>query len=305
MADRKPDGNQADAINRTSPFVQMSLDLNKQDKFVKSFGVTFSHYKAMPSPIGLKDRGDYRRSDGVDTITSNGMIYKCAGTFTATMEDNERNQKSGQNDLLDTSQSRLVLPRFYEDGKTRIYMAPGDRIYISDPQADVLVSNYQRMDYESGQDNVPMFPISKLEVPIVDSQNKEYVEGVDYCITQNGNIRWLSGGKNPGIDPDTGKGRVYSVRYLYKAYWYVVSLPKEVRVTGVTNGNVRTSERMPYHAVIVREYIYHNQNKGGPENQNKSKDPQRAVEAPTDSVKPDNGSIAVDMAAFGDDGEQS
>lgn len=304
MANRKPDGNQADTINRASPFVQMSLDLNKQDKFVKSFGVAFAHYKAMPSPIGLKDRGDYRRSDGVDTITSNGMIYKLAGTFTATMEDNDRNQKNSSDSLVDVSQARLVMPRFYDDGKTRIYMAPGDRIYISDPQADVLVSNYQRMTYEQG-DNVAMFPIVKFDIPIVDNVNREYIEGVDYGVTSSGNVRWISGGRSPGIDPETGEGRVYSIRYLYKAYWYVVSLPKEVRVTGVTNGTVRSSERMPYHAVIVREYIYHNQNKGGPENENKSKEPKRAVEAPSESIKPDNGSISVDMSAIGDDGSQS
>jgi hypothetical protein len=308
MSKRPPTGHQADTIDRNSPFTQLSFDLNKQDKFVTSFAVDFVHYKAMPSPLGLKDRGDYRRSDGVDVITSNGMIYHCAGKFSATMVDNERSQKGSAGGILDPSQSRLILPRFYNknglaDGE-RIYIAPGDRLYIADPDADVKVSNYQQMDYIQG-DNIPMFPIVSLEAPIIDSRNATYTQGVDFTVTSDGNIRWLPGGKNPGIDPETGKGRVYSIRYLYKAYWYVVSLPKEVRVTNVTTGKQRTPERMPYHAVVVREYIYHNQNKGDQTNQLKSKDPKRESAAPVTSATPNKYAIPVDMSAIGDDGEQS
>lgn len=309
MADKKPTGNQVDTINRYSPFIQQSLDLKKQDQFVTGAAVEYIHYKAIPSPLGQKDRGDYRRSDGVDTITSNGMLYKCSGRFSATMTDNSRAQKKHDGGQSDPSQSRLVLPRFYNkdpnngeqaDGD-RIYLAPGDRIYVADPNTDVLVSNYHKMDYEVDVDNVPMFPIVKLEMSIVDSQNIEYVCGQDYKITQAGNIRWITGGRNPGIDPDTGKGRIYSVRYLYRAYWYILSLPKEVRITGVTNGNVRTPERMPYHAVIVREYVYHNQNKGDSQNQNVSKTPERADAAPVESINPDKYVVPVDMTAIAEE----
>src|SRR5882672_12898485 len=92
MSDRPEDGNQVDAINRFSPFVQTSFDLTRFDKFVTGLGVDFIHYKAVYSPIGLNDRGDYRR-DGLDTITSDGAIWVCAGKFTATMTDNSRDRK--------------------------------------------------------------------------------------------------------------------------------------------------------------------------------------------------------------------
>jgi hypothetical protein len=197
------------------------------------------------------------------------------------------------------------MPRFYqkEDGTEgeRIYVAPGDRIYISDVNADVFVSNYQKMDYEPSSDSVPIFPIVKIE-NIIDSKNIEYNEHVDFVITKAGNIRWVDGGKNPGIDPDTGKGRIFSVRYLYRAYWYITAIPKEVRVTNVTTGGVRKPERMPYHAVIVREYVFHNQNKGDESNQLTTKEPNRTVTAPTEGVK-SSSEIIVDMAAIGEDEE--
>lgn len=304
MSNRKPNGIQIDTIDRNLDFVQESFDLDRLDNFVTGLGVEYFHYKGMPSPIGKGDRGDYRRNDGVDTITSNGMIYRCAGKFTATMTDNSRDRKRGEAGVLDPSESKLVMPRFYNkngvaDGD-RIYLSPGDRIYVADPQADVLASNPQNMDYEPGIDNVPMFPIVKMEMPLICSRNIEYIQGVDYEITRDGNIRWLAGGKNPGIDPDTGKGRVYSVRYLYRSYWYITILLKEVRVTNVTTNGERAPERMPYHAIAVREYMYHNQNKGDKTNQLKSKDSKREVKEPVTSINPNKTTIPVDMSAIGD-----
>jgi hypothetical protein len=304
MSDKIPPiGTQTDTIPRDSMMVQESFDLRRLDIFSTSLGVEFIHYKSMPSPIGKKDRGDYRRSDGVDTITSNGLIYKFAGKFTATMTDNSHNDKRGDSGTLDAAEGRLVLPRFYNAPGTggtangeRIFLLPGDRIYVADPTTDVRVSNAQQMDYEPGVDNVPMFPIVCLELPITDSRNFEYTAGVDYVITTEGNIQWLSTGQNPGIDPDTGKGRVYSIRYLYHAYWYIFALPKEVRITKVTTNGVRSPERMPYYAVVVREYIFHSQNRGELNNQLKSKDPQRANKEPVESIQPNTPYIPVDMS---------
>jgi len=303
MSDRPPKGIQVDTINRFSPQVQESFDLKRLEGFVTGLGVDFTHYRATPSPIGKSDRGDLRRSDGVDTITSNGMIYRCAGKFTATMTDNSRDQRRAPGGTVDPSESRLVMPRFYNkadvaDGD-RIYLMPGDRLYIADPDADVLVANSQMMDYQGDIDNEPMFPIVSLQDKIVDSRNIEYLQDVDFIITPQGNIRWT--GKNPGIDPDTGKGRIYSIRYLYRAFYYVVALPKEVRVTNVTTGNVRSPERMPMHAVICREYIFHQQNRGDKTNQNKSTTPQRVEAAPVESTTPNKFEIPVDMSAIADD----
>jgi hypothetical protein len=295
---------QVDTIPAFAPYIQESFDLDRLEDFVVGLGVEFFHYKGMPSPIGMKDRGDYRRSDGVDTITSNGNIYTLAGRFSATMTDNTRNRDRSSGSILDPSESRLVMPRFYNnlglaDGK-RIYLAPGDRIYVSDPNVDVKVSNPQKMDYVPGQDNIPMFRIEEMEVPLIDSLGIEYQQGIDYNITKDGNIRWEDGGRNPGIDPETGKGRVYSVRYLYRAYWYITIILKEVRVTQVTEDGGRMPERMPYHAIAQREYMYHNQNRGNALNQNKPKNPARKDAAPVEAQSPNKYGVKVEMDAYGD-----
>ena len=307
MSDRKPKGLQIDTIPRYAPQVQESFDLDRLEAFVTGLGIDFLHYRAMPSPIGKNDRGSLRRNDGVDTITSNGMIYRIAGQFTACMTDNARAQKQGVSGVLDPSEGRLVMPRFYnnlgiltcgDDGVAegnRIYLAPGDRLYIADKDADVLVANYQEMDYQQDIDNEPMFPIVSLQDKILDSRNIEYIQGVDFNLTHQGNIGWIAGGNNPGIDPATGKGRIYSIRYLYRAFYYITSLPKEVRVTNITTGGVRGPARMPYYATIVREYVFHNKNRGDKTNSMTASAPPRADAAPQKSIGPNEFAISVDM----------
>lgn len=305
MSARPPIGFQISTIPLAAPLEQQSFDLNRLDVFVTSLGIDVMHYRAVPSPIGKNDRGSWRRNDGVDTISSNGMIYRYAGTFTATLTTNEREEKRGPSAPVDPAQARLVMPRFYNangavNNGERIYLAPGDRVYIADPNADVNVANSQMMDYEEGIDNVPMFPIVKLQDAIVDSRNIQYNQNVDYTITADGNIRWLPGGTNPGIDPDTKKGRVYSIAYLYRGYYYVVSLPHEIRITNVTVGNVRTPMRAAQHAVIMREYIFHNQNRGDKTNQNVPPVPKRVDAAPQQSIAPGQNTVAVDMLGIAD-----
>lgn len=299
MSKRPPKGDQLDAIPRSGDLPQVSLDLDKLDQFSTGLGVDFIHYKAIPSPIGLKDRGDYRRPDGLDTISSNGMIYVKAGVFTATFIANSESQSFDSAGILDYSTARLVMPRFYNKNSEvaageRIYIAPGDRLHLTDPHADVKVPNYHRMDFdwETKLDRLN-FPAVKVEF-IIDSQGKRFIEGVDFELTPHGDIAWLPGGQNPGIDPDTKKGRPYAIRYLYNAHWYCVSIPNEVRITNVTVDGIRKPERMPYHVVIQREYVFRNQNINNTVPP-PSLEPSRAV-APKPAPVTDAKSIQVDMA---------
>lgn len=312
-----PNNSESILIGEGSPYVQESFDLDRLEAFVKGLGVQYLHYKAMPSPIGKNDRGDYRRNDGVDTITSNGMLYFLGGKFTATMTDNSRERMRGAAGTLDPSESKLVMPRFYDTPAgsdpcqtgERIYLLPGDRIYVANPKVDDLVVDAHEIDYVPDTPNEAMFPVVIIE-RIVDSQNIPYVAGVDYILTSDGKIQWIDGGKNPGIDPATGKGRIYSIRYRYRAYWYITQLPKEVRITGSTNENGDSEPtRAAYHAIAQREYIYHNQNKGGKTNQLKPTEPKRTQQNPVEPQNPSKYSVPVDISAIGDnfdpDEEQS
>lgn len=304
MAKKKAGKLQLDTLPKSPmELEQISFNLDKQDQFVKSHGVCFMHYRAMPSPIGLKDRGDYRRSDSLDTISENGFIYKKAGEFQGVVLGNSNKKQTVEGGLYDFSEARLTLPRFYnEDSEEaageRIHLVQGDRIYlknVSKEEKDVV--NYQRVEYNPNGVDFLQFPATSVEF-IMDSQGNEYKYGVHFKIDKNGNIKWLSGKKNPGIDVDTGKGRIYSIRYRYEAHWYISAVINELRIGNVTSGGERKESRMGYHVMIQREYVYHNRNRGDSIDTDKDSETERTRPEQEENIDPDRYQVKVNLNSF-------
>jgi len=262
------------------PINEVGVNLDSQDQFIKTHGVSFTHWIAIPSPIGLKDRGDYRRSGQYDTISSNGMIYKKAGCFVAAIVSNSKKKTQSSGGVFDYSVARLLVPRFYEETGEEIALAPGDRVFITDKE--VLVPNYQRMQYIPGSKDRAQFPIKSIQY-LIDNENKEYKCGVHFKLS-DGHIQWIDGKGNPGVNMETGKGNIYSIRYKYNAHWYITEIPNEVRVINNTNaeGEVEV-QRMQYSALIQREYVYYNQNNDIDKDHGREKEV-RDIEEPIEQV---------------------
>jgi len=286
----------------TSSMPEVKFSLDAQEKFGRSRGVIFEHWSAIPSPIGLKDRGDYRRSDTLDTISENGFIYKKVGCFVATIVGNgHQNQHNGPAEagIYDNSTARIIIPKFYEDTdqKKEISLLPGDRIYARD--IELNVENYQRAEYNPNSSDFLQFP-AKCVSRLVDSKGIEYTEGRDFKINRDGNVQWISGKKNPGIDPETGKGRIYSIRYEYTAFWYIQQLINEIRITNTDDAE--SPARMPYHAMVQREYVYHNQNRKKPaeteEKVTRKTEPTRKNPEPREDIEPNQPEVQVDLRNF-------
>lgn len=262
------------------PLPDIGVNLESQDEFIKNRGISFEHYAAIPSPIGLKDRGDYRRSDQYDTLSSNGMIYKKSGCFTGVIVSNSKRKTPSEGGIVDYSTARLLLPRYYEDG-TEIHLAPGDRVFIKD--VETLVPNYQRMQYNPTGIDRAQFPIKSVEY-LIDNRNIEYKIGAHFKIRE-GQIEWILGKDNPGVDPDTGKGRIYSIRYKYNAHWYITQIPNEVRVIQDTDeSGQKKAKRMQYSAIIQREYVYYNQNNDINSVPSITEKEKRNIEAPQEDI---------------------
>lgn len=269
----------------------IGINLIAQDKFVNDHGIIFEHWSAIPSPIGLKDRGDIRRPESLDTFSSNGFIYRKAGEFVGVIMNNSNQNQKVDGAIYDNSSARMILPRSYtaDSGGGEISFLVGDRIYAKDLQLNV--GNYQRVTY-SGVDKL-QFPVSSVDF-LIDSYGANYFQDINFTINHNGDICWV--GINPGTDPETGKGNIYSIRYKYVAFWYISSLLSEVRMTNTGDGN--NPERMPYQIAIQREYVYHNQVSAGqtldhPTNNDKKR------ENPAPKEDSNEGSdIIVDMSNF-------
>lgn len=282
-------------VLKTKQFKAIKFNLEAQDQFVKSRSVTFEHWAAIPSPIGMKDSGEYRRSDVSDTLTSNGFLYKKVGEFNATLLGNGHKNDDIDGGIFDNSTARITMPRFYNarkpSNKKEISLLPGDRIYAKG--IELKVDNYQRTDFEHNTlVDVLQFPVQSVSM-LIDSQNKTYSEGQDFTI-KDGNIHW-SKQSNPGIDTDLGKGKVYGIRYTYLAFWYVASLINEIRITTDENDN---PARMPYQAMIQREYVYNNKNKTSQTNHMSQNEDERTNKGKKSKLSSGDYEVSVEVSNF-------
>lgn len=292
--------NNSKTISLPNIIPDIGFNLQALEQFANDKGIEFEHWAALPSPIGRKNRGDYRRPDSLDTISEGQFIYKKIGTFKCTMVGNSKKNKYGvaEGGIYDNSTAQIIIPKFYKttcDGKKdkEISLLPGDRIYAN--SIDVKVANYQEVEHNPNGMDVLQFPVYCTEI-LEDSRGKTYKENVDFKTTKDGNIKWISSGSSPGIDPDTGKGRVYSIRYQYLAFWYIAELINEIRMT---NTDGETPARLPYHAIVQREYVYHNKNRGDAQDSSIAETTERTVSEPTEeAVNLNNYEVKVNIGSF-------
>jgi hypothetical protein len=277
----------------------IAFDLETQDAFVKAHGTKMVHYIQVASPLGLVDRGDLRRPGQLDTTAENGFIYRIAGTFTGKIMGNNTKKLPSDGGLLDSSEARLTLPRFYDTetdyaNGARIFLTPGDRLYIQNPEIDMRVVANQLVEWQADKDTFLHYPALLVQM-VLDSRGNEYFPHKDFSITADGNLHW-TGRSTPGIDPDTKKGRILSIRYLYNAHYYVSSIINEIRIGNASVNGVKTEQRMPYHCSIVREYIFRNRQNGDqtkPIERLIQEDKSRVTESPSYDILPTHIKVQV------------
>lgn len=238
------------------PSGSVAFDIDAFQALIYAHGVQLVHYRAMRSPGGLIDKYDSRRPNEDHLGSSNGFLYTKGGNFTGLFMGNNKDSRNTEQGLLDSANAQMTSSLTYDCGKA-IYLAPFDRIYLSEPS--VLVTHWQLVEHHVTCQDRLRFPVAEV-VDLVDSDGRSF--GSDSYTLQNGQIVWCPQ-KSPGIDPETGKGRIYAIRYLYRPYWYVERMIHEIRVAqqqNVLTGD-RTTGRMPQQVSLQREYVFENEDK--------------------------------------------
>ena len=254
------------------PAGAVAFDPDKIDLTIQSHGTRFLHYTAMFNPIGLIDENDSRRPDTEVDLSINGMTYIKAGYFRAIISGNSKEIRAMEGGLLNSARAQITPQRFYEGERAepeRVYLAPYDRLFL-DNESILVVRHELATAHETGLDRL-RFPVVQVKA-LVDSNNTQYGPS-DYQI-EEGCIRWV--GKRPGINPNTGKGLVYSIRYLYRPYWFVDHLVHDLRLALHESLSSKTTISMQQCAIVNREYVYHSRQKD-PERQD-----QMSINAPAD-----------------------
>ncbi len=235
----------------------VAFDIDAFDEALHAHGVQFIHYRALRSPVGLLDRYDSRRPNEDHSGSSNGHVYTKAGCMTAIFTNNSKDLRAIEGASMDSAVAQITPARFYDNSCEPILVAPFDRFFLA--ETSIEVTHSQLVDaHISGHDRL-RFPCERV-LDLIDSANIRYTVN-DFDII-DGQIVWNSP-KRPGIDPETGKGRVYAVRYTYRPHWYCDRLIKEIRMAqyqDIMTGERKTM-RMPQSFMAVREYIFENENK--------------------------------------------
>jgi hypothetical protein len=252
----------------------VAFDPDKIDLTIQSHGIRFVHYQAMFNPAGLIDPNDSRRPDvEVDSEAINGMTYIKAGYFRALLNGNSKEVKAMEGGILNTARAQITTQRFYECERNsdpeRVYLAPYDRLFL-DNENILVVRHELATAHETGLDRL-RFPVVQVKA-LVDSNNVQYGPS-DYQV-EEGCLRWI--GKRPGINPNTGKGLVYSIRYLYRPFFYIDHLIHELRLGLHEDLTGKTTIPLQQCAIVNREYVYHSRQKDS------EKPDQESINAPAD-----------------------
>lgn len=236
-----------------------SFDIDAFRAAIEHQGVSLVLYYAQRCPVGLIDPDDIRRPHEHHQNCSNGFIYTKAGTFTGLFMGNSKQNFQIDPGVADGSSVVVTAPRFFdkcaeEEIDRQILPAPFDRIYLA--EESIVVVHWQLFQAQANKIDRVSFPIVDV-VNMIDTDGKIYKCGKDFKI-KDGAIYW---GKNwPGLDPQSNKGKVVSIRYTYRPYWYVKQMLHEIRVTQAEDElGDRQVIRMPQQFLLQREYVYLNE----------------------------------------------
>ncbi len=244
------------------PNTSIQLDMVAVDGFLSSHGVKLTHFRALRCPVGLTDRHDQNQSHEDHAECSNGYLYTQAGDMSCFFLGNSQQPEWKDVGKLTVGMVQTSFPRFYDaapaggggdsgDGDP-VDICVFDRFFLNE---SITVSYWQTVQYNPAGIDRLHFLATKV-IDLVDNLGIKYKQDVDFKL-QNGRILWF--GRAPGVDPENQRGRVYSIRYRYRPYFYLQRFVHEVRVSRQVDadGNV-TVVPLPQSGVLTREYMFEN-----------------------------------------------
>lgn len=257
---RKRQGNQPEGTQLIMQIAQAQQSFDKEafDNLIRSQGVRVDHYRAIIDPTGMQSKGDTHASGG-SRRSSDGFIYKKVGTLQVFFSSNASNFDIQIEGLVKNDTAVMTLPTKYEDCDAPVLIAPYDRFFLKD--IEVRTVSCQLLEASTTGLDKLTYPATCVE-HVVDADGQEYKEDVNFKITENGDIQWISQSR-PGFDVRVGRGKVYSIRYRYTPFFVCARLLHEIRVAQITDMATfdRKLERMPYQILVIREHVLHDKNR--------------------------------------------
>jgi len=222
------------------------------DQLLSQRGIRFIHHKAIPC-MNVESTTFQAHQPDCSFCDDSGFIYYESREIWGVFSGNSIKKTFEAHGVWETGTAVVTLPTEYPDGVQADFNTY-DRLEIPDQ----TVRLWELKGYEPRPDNLQdlRYPIQNVDYAssITDNVQKFYTAGVDFNITPEGAIEWISG-QEPIYSVSLERGEVVGWAYYAKPVYVVMQSLRELRITQELVNGVKTARRLPQQILVKRDFM--------------------------------------------------
>lgn len=222
------------------------------DQLVNNRGIRFIHRKAVPCPNMLAVDSNTHIPD-CSFCDNSGILYYGEKEIWGLFSGNSIEKTFEAHGVWEMGTAVVTLPTEYPDGEQADFNTY-DRLIIP----DFTVRLYEIKEYEPRPQNIQelRYPARKIEFAssIKGDTQFFYQNGVDFNLTDSGDIQWVDG-KQPNYDNSIERGAAVVWSYFAHPEYIVVQSMRELRITQELVGGQKTAKRLPQEVLVKRDFF--------------------------------------------------
>lgn len=222
------------------------------DQLLSQRGVRVIHHKAIPC-MNVESTTFQAHQPDCPFCDDSGLIYYDSKELWGVFSGNSIEKTFEAHGVWETGTAVMTFPTEYPDG-SQVDFNTYDRIELP----DFTVRLWELKSYEPRPGGLQdlRYPVQNVEYAssITDGIQRFYVPGVDFNVTSDGAIEWVTG-KQPQYDASLERGEVIGWAYFANPVYIVLQSLRELRVTQEMVNGVKTSRRLPQQILVRRDFM--------------------------------------------------
>lgn len=232
------------------------------DQLLSNRGIRFLHRRAIPC-MNINDLDQNTHDPKCNVCDGSGIYYYREKEIYGVFYSNSLERMFEHHGVWDVGTAIITLPVEYADGEQADFCM-FDQLVV--PDFTVRMWELKEFVPTTGLIQQVRYPIQKVDYMASAANDvvKEYVAGVDFNLTVDGKIQWVSG-KQPSYNNVAERGDVYVVSYFANPVYTVLQHLRELRISQEMNpSNQKVAKRLPQQVLVKRDFL-----RNGPEPEDK------------------------------------
>lgn len=230
------------------------------DQLISQRGVRVIHRKAIPCP-NVQSVNTSAHQPDCEFCDNSGIIYYGSVELWGLFSGNSIEKTFEAHGVWEMGSAVMTFPAEYPSGDQADFNTY-DKLEFPDFQ----VRLWEMKEYEERPTGIQYlrYPITKVEyaISISNGVQKVYEAGVDFNISIDGGIQWISG-KEPWYDSTRDIGETITFSYFAKPVYVVIQSLRELRITQELVNGQKVARRLPQQVLVRRDYIVNQDEKLG------------------------------------------